>query len=109
MTIFSDYPLIIHWLIQLGDTVQYIGVCNITFFYEIMFSVSCCELKFYFVLKTVIYNIIEHHENKEMALTYDRNTYQYAGVASQIYAMHFFYPIINNVPPSKKNTKWHQW
>ena len=46
------------------------------FFYEIMFSVSCFELKFYCLLKTVIYNIIEQHENKEMALTYDKNTYQ---------------------------------
>ena len=42
-------------------------------FYEIMFSVTYLELKWYFLLKTVIYNIIEQHEHKKMALTYNKN------------------------------------
>ena len=30
----------------------------------------------FFWLKKMVYNIIEQHENKEMALTYDKYTYR---------------------------------
>ena len=46
---------------------QYIGVCNITSYSKV-----------FLLLNTVIYNIIEQHVNKELALTYDKNTYQNA-------------------------------
>ena len=45
-----------------------------TLFLEKMFSALYFELRVHFLLKTVIYNIIEQHENQEMALTYDKYT-----------------------------------
>ena len=60
----------------------------------------------FFTKKEFIYNIIEQHENNEIALTYDKYTYptKNADVASQVCSMHFCPP--NLKANAKQNVKW---
>ena len=77
------------------------GMCYITFFLENMYMF---QHEFYFLLKTVIYNIIEQHDNKEMALLttnilIGRRMRRIADVASQVCSLHFSSLNLKNLPP----------
>ena len=73
------------------------------------------RIKVLFLLKTVIYNIIEQHENKEMALTYDSYTYRtknathrrcsVAGLCNAFLLSQFK----NKFAPLKKKVKRRHW